>query len=209
MSLLKWVLLPLLFGSMSVCAYAHPHAWIDVQTYVDGEDKKVYGINMVWRFDPMTSAYLLEGKDLAIQQKTSSLEQVAKGLMESLKADAYFTQVSWNQAVLQNLEASLARVTVEGLDLVFSFYLNFDQPLQLDEGKLAIQVFDPSYFIEMAWPSPNDLQLSEALSGVCERQVLESDPSLEQISQAWAMPLDASPDMTLGAVFAQQSQINC
>lgn len=201
--LLTWVL------GQSMALFAHPHAWIDVQTYIDGEDKKVYGINMVWRFDPMTSVYLLEGKNLAEQQKVTSLEQVAKGLVENLKRDSFFTQVSLNQELIKNLEASLERVTIEGLDVVFSFYLGFDEPLLLDQGELAVKVFDPSYFIEMSWPSADDLQLSDALSRVCQRQVHESEPSMEQISQAWAMPIDARPDKTLGAVFAQQSQIVC
>ncbi|WP_438462119.1 DUF1007 family protein [Marinomonas sp. PE14-40] len=208
-SVIKLVFLPLVFGLMSLYAHAHPHAWIDVQTYVDGEDKKVYGINMVWRFDPMTSVYLLEGKNLEKQEQVTSLEQVAKGLIDNLKRDSFFTQVSWNKEVLANLDASLERVTLDGIDVVFSFYLGFDEPLLLDQGELGIQVFDPSYFIEMSWPSANDLQLSDALSSVCKRQVVESEPSMEQISQAWSMPVDASPDLTLGAVFAQQSQIAC
>ncbi|KZM43019.1 hypothetical protein OA92_09575 [Marinomonas sp. SBI22] len=208
-SVIKLVFLPLVFGLMSLYAHAHPHAWIDVQTYVDGEDKKVYGINMVWRFDPMTSVYLLEGKNLEKQEQVTSLEQVAKGLIDNLKRDSFFTQVSWNKEVLANLDASLERVTLDGIDVVFSFYLGFDEPLLLDQGELGIQVFDPSYFIEMSWPSANDLQLSDALSSVCKRQVVESEPSMEQISQAWAMPIDASPDLTLGAVFAQESQIAC
>ena len=208
-SIIKLVFLPLVFGLMSLYAHAHPHAWIDVQTYVDGEDKKVYGINMVWRFDPMTSVYLLEGKNLEKQEQVTSLEQVAKGLIDNLKRDSFFTQVSWNKEVLANLDASLERVTLDGIDVVFSFYLGFDEPLLLDQGELGIQVFDPSYFIEMSWPSANDLQLSDALSSVCQRQVVESEPSMEQISQAWSMPVDASPDLTLGAVFAQQSQIAC
>ncbi|MGB0942747.1 MAG: DUF1007 family protein [Marinomonas sp.] len=212
-SVIKLVFLPLVFGLMSLYAHAHPHAWIDVQTYVDGEDKKVYGINMVWRFDPMTSVYLLEGeledKNLDPKKKGDALEQIAQSLIENLKRDSFFTQVSWNQEVLDNLEASLERVTLDGIDVVFSFYLGFDEPLLLDQGELGIQVFDPSYFIEMSWPSANDLQLSDALSSVCKRLVVESEPSMEQISQAWAMPIDASPDLTLGAVFAQESQIAC
>lgn len=210
---LKLVFLPLVVSLMSVYAHAHPHAWIDVKTYVDGEDKKVYGINMVWRFDPMSSSYLLEGraadKRLEGQQADKNLERIAKGLIDSLKRDAFFTQVSWNQEILQGLNASLERVTLEGLDVVFSFYLGFDEPLLLDEGQLSIQVFDPSYFIEMAWPSEHEITLSEALSSTCERRLLESSPNLAQISQAWAMPIDASQDLTLGAAFAQQSQIVC
>lgn len=208
-SWIKGACLSLVLGGMSLSLCAHPHAWIDVQTYVAGSGTEAYGINMVWRFDPMTSAYLMEGKPLKGEQQGQALDQIAAGLIESLKRDSFFTQVRWKQQLLNNLEASLARATLDGLDVILSFYLEFDDPLSLSGHALAIQVFDPSYFIEMTWPNDTDLQLSDALNHHCKGQVSESDPSPEQISKAWAMPADASPDLTLGAAFAQQGRIIC
>lgn len=44
---------------------AHPHSWVEMKTYIQGRDGMITGFKMEWTFDPMTSAYMLDGEDMS------------------------------------------------------------------------------------------------------------------------------------------------
>ncbi|GDY26641.1 membrane protein [Agarivorans sp. Toyoura001] len=193
---------------------AHPHSWIDVRSYVDGKNQQINGVSMVWQFDPMTSAYMLDGEDLDGVNRQLTLTRMAQDLVINISDFDYFTKVYWNQQPVELAGASMQRVTIEGLKVSFSFYLSFKQPISMHaismgQGTLDIRVFDPSYYIDMSWRDSNDLALAIELQAACSQKIIEPSPSSEQMSYALALPADASPDNALGKLFTQQGVITC
>lgn len=120
----------IVLASMGVSS--HPHSWVDVESYVDGEQQQVKGISMLWRFDPMTSAYMLDGEDLSQAQREQTLQRMAQDLVNNIRDFNYFTEVYWNQERQVLAGASVPRVEVKGLNVSFSFYLSFEHPLSLE-----------------------------------------------------------------------------
>lgn len=188
---------------------AHPHSWVDVKSYVDGKEQQIKGIGMVWQFDPMTSAYMLEGENLEASSREQTLARMAQDIVNNIREFSYFTQVTWEQQPVALAGASKQRLSVQGLNVSLSFYLTFKEPIPLQQGHLDVQVFDPSYYIDMAWRSATDLELAIELQAACSKSIEEPKPSPEQISYALALPADAAPDQELGKLFTQQGLISC
>lgn len=70
---------------------AHPHSWIDLKTYIQGKNGMITSLKMEWTFDAMTSAYMLDGKDMSAENEQSSLQEVSASVLENMLYEHYFT----------------------------------------------------------------------------------------------------------------------
>lgn len=208
-SVFRKILLIAMFSLASLRVSAHPHSWIDIESYIDGSAQQIQGIRMLWKFDPMSSTLLLEGEALEDNKRQATLNRIALELIKNITEAGYFTEVYWNQQRVELAGASLGKLNIDGLNVSFSFYLSFKKPLALQQGSLTIQVFDPSYYVDMAWRSQDKLELASVLQTTCHAQLIEPNPTPEQLSYALALPIDAKPDEALGKLFAQQALITC
>jgi ABC-type uncharacterized transport system substrate-binding protein len=199
------VLLPL-------AAHAHPHVWITaVSKLVFAPDGTITGVRHAWTFDEMFATYVLQG----ITHKTEGaytreeLSALAQTNIESLKEYAYFTfakegdvgsqkKQKFNDPVDYYLEYKDGNLTLH-------FTLPFRTPFKAT--KLALDVFDPSYFIDFQMAKDDPVQLVDAPAG-CKLNLvrpMESAPQQKLSEEDFLSGTNAN----YGAMFANKMTVEC
>ncbi|NOI17360.1 DUF1007 family protein [Vibrio coralliilyticus] len=188
---------------------AHPHSWIDLKTYIQGKNGMITSLMMEWTFDAMTSAYMLDGKDMSAENEQSSLQEVSASVLENMLYEHYFTYFYDGEAPIKYKVAQKGTLARNRSKLVLSFELPLSKPQPVTRDSLRLLIFEPSYYVDMAWKSPNDVVLSPELDRQCDLEMIKPNPTPEQMSYAMSLPADADPDNALGQLFTQTVKIHC
>ena len=189
--------------------YAHPHSWIEMKTFIEGQNDEISGFKMEWTFDAMTSAYMLDGEDTSKGNESKTLEKIARSIVKDMLSEHYFTYFyDGNQPVKYKtaLEPKLTRVKAK---LMLSFRLPLAKKQPVTRDTLRLLVFDSSHFVDMVWKSKQDIVLSDELAKNCRLDLIEPDPSSDQMMYAMSLPEDADPDNSLGQLFTQTVNVHC
>jgi ABC-type uncharacterized transport system substrate-binding protein len=137
--------------ALPAAALAHPHVFVDARAEIQFDAQgQVTAIRNIWRFDDAFSAFATQGLDAdgdGIYSK-EELAPLAKVNVDSLKEFDYFTI------------PKLAGKRI-GLKLPVDYSLSFDdgyltlfytlplkQPVKPAGEGLAIEIYDPSYFVD-------------------------------------------------------------
>lgn len=188
---------------------AHPHSWVDMKTYIQGENGKITGFKMEWSFDPMTSAYMLDGEDLSPENEQETFRKVSASVLQNMLYEHYFTYFYDGETPIRYKVARNDTLTRDRSKLVLAFELPLAKPKPVTRDSLRLLIFDQSYYVDMAWKANSDIVLSADLAKQCHLQVIEPNPTPEQMSYAMSLPPDADPDNTLGQLFTQSVEIQC
>lgn len=188
---------------------AHPHSWIDLKTYIQGKNGMITSLKMEWTFDAMTSAYMLDGKDMSAEHEQSSLQEVSASVLENMLYEHYFTYFYDGETPIKYKVAQNGSLARNRAKLVLSFELPLSKPQPVTRDSLRLLIFEPSYYVDMAWKSSNDVVLSPELDRQCDLEVIEPNPTPEQMTYAMSLPADADPDNALGQLFTQTVKIHC
>jgi tRNA threonylcarbamoyladenosine biosynthesis protein TsaE len=202
-----YILLAVLF--MPQFSYAHPHSWIDIKTEIVGKDNQILGFNMQWTFDAMTSSYMLDGHDLAPEEKEKSLQFIADSILENIFAQDYFTFFyNSNKTVLTD-KAINAKLIQDKARLTLVFYLPLAEPQRAIDAAFKLHIFEPSYYVGMSWKQKSDISFSKDFITHCNIELNEPTPTVEQMDFAFSLPTDAKPNNSLGQLFNQTVKVNC
>ncbi|WP_162941063.1 DUF1007 family protein [Photobacterium salinisoli] len=188
---------------------AHPHSFADMKTYIQGKDGVITGFKMEWTFDAMTSAYMLDGEDTSPENEQSTFRKMAASMLENIQGEQYFTNFYDGEQLLHYKPAHSGQLTRDRAKLVLSFVLPLSSPQRITPDTLRLLVFEPSFYLGMTWNSAEDVVLSDALARDCRVELIEPNPTPEQVSYAMSLPADANPDNTLGQLFTQTVQMHC
>ena len=194
---------------MSVNSYAHPHSWVDMKTEIQGDGKHITGFLMTWEFDAMTSAYMLDGEDLSVENKAQALQDLADSIMQNMTTNHYLTYFYEGDMPVKYALAENGNLEQDKIKATLSFYLPLADPLALSDNVLKLLIYDPSYYVDMSWPTKNAIQLSPALSQYCNLELIEATPSSEQLAYVMSLPVDAKRDDAIGELFTQSITIHC
>ncbi|PSU29072.1 DUF1007 family protein [Photobacterium lutimaris] len=190
-------------------ATAHPHSWIEMKTYVDGKDGMITGLRMVWSFDPMTSAYMLDGEDTSSDMEAQTFTKVTASVLDNMMYEHYFTYFYDGEEPIKYQLARYGKLTRDRARLVLTFELPLSKPQPVTADSLKLLVFEPSYYVDMSWLSKQDVILSGDLADYCEFEMIAPNPTPEQMSYAMSLPADADPDNALGQLFTQSVRFRC
>ncbi|WEM44011.1 DUF1007 family protein [Photobacterium sp. DA100] len=190
-------------------ATAHPHSWIEMKTYVDGKDGMITGLRMVWSFDPMTSAYMLDGEDTSPEREEQTFTKVAASVLDNMLSEHYFTYFYDGEEPIKYQLARYGKITRDRARLVLTFELPLSQPKPVTEDSLKLLVFESSYYVDMSWRSKRDVILAGDLADYCKLEMIQPNPTPEQMSYAMSLPADADPDNALGQLFTQSVRFYC
>ena len=194
-------------------AQAHPHVWIVAKSeLIYAPDGTITGIRHAWTFDDMFSTYALQG----IESKTKGvytrdeLKPLAQTNVESLKEYAFFTFAKVGAAGSQKKEKFNDPIDyyLEYKDaaLTLHFTLPFKAPVKTPA--LALEVFDPSYFIDLQLnetdpvtrggaPAHCKLAVQRPNDGSAQAQKLNEDTFLN------------GDNSNYGAMFANKITVDC
>lgn len=170
-------------------ASAHPHVWVTSRSDIvfDGAGM-ISGVRHSWTFDEGFSAYAIQGLDEDGDGTLTreELQPLAEVNVESLNEYDYFTYlgVTGTDGILGAFTDPVDYwLDYDGLHLTLHFTLPMREPFDPRQGETAIEVYDPSFFVDFGLAEEDPVMLVGAPAG-CVPEVRAAqgfDPSTAAI----------------------------
>ena len=190
-------------------AQAHPHVWISAKSeVVYAPDGTITGVRHAWTFDDMFSTYALQG----IETKTKGtysreeLAPLAQTNVESLKEFAYFTYAKADGKKQKFLEPVDYYLEYKDAALTLHFTLPLKAPVKSRE--LALEVFDPSFFIDFKFEDKNPIKLVGA-PAACQVKFQRPGDGAANAQKLGEQNFLSGDNSNYGAMFANKIMVEC
>ena len=190
-------------------AEAHPHVWITARSeVVYGTDGAMTGVRHAWTFDEMFTTYALQG--IATKTKgvytREELAPLAQTNVESLKEFNFFTfakadgrKSKFNEPIDYYLEYKDSALTLH-------FVLPLKAPVA--SKQLALEVFDPSYFIDFKFEDKDPIKLVGA-PAACRMEFQRPNDATATAQRLNENNFMNGDNSNYGAMFANKITVNC
>ncbi|MGH6831727.1 MAG: DUF1007 family protein [Methyloceanibacter sp.] len=202
--------------SLASAATAHPHVWATVRSeMVFGPDHRITGIRHAWTFDEFYTAMAVQGLDTngdGVYSK-EELQPLAQVNVESLKEFDYFTfvRLGKDEKPLKLKEPVDYSVDYDKTVLTLHFTLPLETPLDTQAQEVAVDVYDPSFFVAFGFATDAPVKLSGTPLPGCTAEVQKPDPDsaadAKDLSEAFFSQL--GPNSNFGSQFAQTAIVKC
>jgi len=203
----------LLFASVFTlgagAAQAHPHVWITASSeLVYAPDGSVTGVRHAWTFDDMFSSYALQG----IESRTKGvysreeLMPLAQTNVESLKEFAYFTFARADGKKEKFVEPVDYFLEYKDDALTLHFTLPLKTPVKPKE--LALEVFDPSFFIDFKLADKDPVRLVGAPAD-CQMKFQRPNDGAAGAQKIGEQNFLSGDNSNYGAMFANKITVAC
>ncbi|WP_256892585.1 zinc transporter binding subunit ZevA [Rodentibacter caecimuris] len=205
---MKRLLLLSLFYTGTV--FAHPHAFIEMQSKPLIEQNQLIGFSMKWTLDePSSSAILYDMK-----QVRSEVEQqkLIDDVMNNVVNEHYFSYFfdKNNNKIKYKKQMQNYGVNKEGAKVQYYFDFLLAQPQQLKNNEFTLMTYDRTYYVSMYYPEEKSAVDFSALPENCKGEIIE--PNVDEKIRFYAASLDKTQkdeDDSLGMLFAQKIKIQC
>jgi ABC-type uncharacterized transport system substrate-binding protein len=191
-------------------AHAHPHVWIMATSeLLYAPDGSITGVRHAWTFDDMFSTYALQGLETKKKGVYSreELAPLAQTNVESLKEFRYFS-FARADGKKQKFEEPIDYF-LEYKDAVLTLHFTLPLKTPLKPKQLALEVFDPEFFIDFQFAKKDPVRLVAAPAG-CQLQFQrpnDGSASAQQLNeQTFA---DGGDNSNFGAMFANKITVDC
>jgi ABC-type uncharacterized transport system substrate-binding protein len=190
-------------------AQAHPHVWITASSeLLYAPDGSISGVRHAWTFDDMFTAYALQGLETKTKGVYSreELASLAQTNVESLKEFAFFTfakadgrKEKFQEPVDYFLEYTDAALT-----------LHFTLPLKtpVKPKQLALEVFDPSFFIDFRLADKDPIKLVGA-PAACQMKFQRPNDGTATAQRLNEQNFMSGDNSNYGAMFANKITVDC
>src|SRR5713101_6637817 len=187
----------LLAGSCALgagAAQAHPHVWITATSeLIYAPDGAITGVRHAWTFDDMFSTYALQG----IETKT-------KG--ESLKEFGFFTFARADGKKEKFQEPTDYYLEYKDAALTLHFVLPLKTPVKPKE--LAVEVFDPAFFIDFKFADKNPVKLVGA-PAACQMKFQRPNDGTANAQKLGEQNFLSGENSNFGMMFANKITVEC
>jgi ABC-type uncharacterized transport system substrate-binding protein len=209
--ILACTLAGLLLGAGS--ASAHPHVWVTMKnTVVYAPDGSAIGVRHDWTFDDMYSAFAVQGLEQKTKGEftTQELEPLAKVNVESLKEYDFFTYAKANGKDVEFVDPKEYHLEFDPKETVLTLFFILPLKAPIQTKALALEVFDPSYFVDFALDEKDPVSLEKAPDG-CKLSFTKPQEMTADMARRLAeIPPDGKiPDNTYGAAFSNKISLKC
>jgi ABC-type uncharacterized transport system substrate-binding protein len=190
-------------------ATAHPHVWVTaVSELIYGPNGAVTAIRHAWTFDDMFSAYALQGTESKKKgvYTREELAPLAQTNVESLREYGFFTFAKVDGQKQPFLAPIDYFLEYRDSALVLHFTLPFKTPIK--SKQLAVEIFDPSYFVDFALQKQEPIRLHGAPASCTAAIQRPSDGTAGAQKLGEASFLDGS-NSNYGAMFANRITVDC
>jgi len=192
-----------------IIASAHPHAWVDTNTYIEADQTHIIALHMTWTFDAETSTYMLQGEDISADNIEQTLQRLAQSVVGNMYNEHYFTYLYNDNEPVRYKEARHPQLIQDGNKLVLSFELPLSIPIAFKDKEFKLYIYDETYFVDMSWLDKTNIQLSEPLTKKCSGELLAPKTSDELRAYTLSLASDIAPDNAIGQLFSQKYQLHC
>ena len=190
-------------------AQAHPHVWITAKSeVVYTPDGSISGVRHAWTFDDMFSTYALQGVETKTKGVYSreQLAPLAQVNVESLKEFNFFTFAKADGKKEKFQEPVDYYLEYKDTSLTLHFTLPLKAPAK--PKQLALEVYDPSYFIDFSFADKDPIKLVGA-PAACQMKFErpnEASANAKRLSEDNFMSGDNS---NYGAMYANKITVDC
>jgi ABC-type uncharacterized transport system substrate-binding protein len=206
----KQFFLLVLLSLATPLAMAHPHAWMDLQTrFLINEQQQLTGLDLIWHFDDMYSANIIEDMKQKKEPLAEQYQQFAKDSIDFMATENWLTHLKVNGKAVTFIKPTAYRTEKEEYHLNLHFVLPLQAPLPVKGNTFTLSIYDSTYYVEMLHHKANAVSVSENANRLCQTQ-LETPKPPEDIS-AYAASLDVTQqsDTGLGTLFAEKVVLTC
>ena len=202
----------LLAGALAVAAsaaQAHPHVWITARSeLLYAPDGTITAVRHAWTFDDMFSTYALQGIETTTKGVYSreQLAPLAQTNVESLKEFGFFTFARADGRKQKFMEPVDYFLEFRDGALTLHFVLPLKMPVTARQ--LALDVFDPAYFIDFKFEDKEPVKLVGA-PAACQikfQRPTDGSADAQRLSENNFMSGDNS---NYGAMFANKILVEC
>ena len=207
--LLGLLLLAGILSSGAKPAQAHPHVWITATSeLVYAPDGSITGVRHAWTFDDMFSTYALQGMETKVKGVYSreELAPLAQTNVESLKEFAYFTFARADGKKEKFLEPVDYFLDYKDEALTLHFTLPLKAPVKTKS--LALEVFDPSYFIDFKFADKDPITLVGA-PAACQMKFQRPNDGTATAQRLNEQNFASGDNSNYGAMFANKITVEC
>jgi ABC-type uncharacterized transport system substrate-binding protein len=190
-------------------AQAHPHVWITAASeLVYAADGALTGVRHAWTFDDMFSTYALQG----IETKTKGvysreeLAPLAQTNVESLKEFGFFTFARADGKKEKFQEPTDYYLEYKDAALTLHFMLPLKTPVKPKE--LAVEVFDPAFFIDFKFADKNPVKLVGA-AAACQLKFQRPNDGTTSAQKLGEQNFLNGENSSFGMMFANKITVEC
>src|SRR5450631_2188382 len=190
-------------------AQAHPHVWITASSeLIYAPDGSISGVRHAWTFDDMFSTYALQGIETKIKGVYSreELAPLAQTNVESLKEFAYFTFAKADGKKARFEEPVDYFLEYRDAALTLHFTLPLKTPLKSKE--LALEVFDPEFFIDFKFADKDPVKLVGAPAG-CQMTFQRPNDGSANAQKLGEQTFLSGENSNFGMMFANKITVEC
>jgi len=196
---------------------AHPHVWATVRSeIVFGPGHQITGIRHAWTFDEFYTAMAVEGLDTnkdGVYSK-EELAPLAKINVESLKDFDYFTFVHFegeDDKLLKLKPPVDYWIDYDTSVLTLHFTLPLEKPVDPHGKPVAVDVYDPSFFVAFGFATENPVTLAGTDTKGCTADVTlpDADTAADTKALTESFFSQLGPNSNFGSQFAQTATVKC
>jgi len=193
----------------TAAASAHPHVWITARSeLIYAPDGTITGVRHAWTFDDMFSTYALQGIEAKTKGSYSreELAPLAQTNVESLKEYAYFTFAKADGKKQKFTEPVDYFLEYKDTALTLHFTLPVKTPFKARQ--LALEVFDPTYFIDFQYADKDPVKLTGA-SADCKMQFERPNDGSAAAQKLGEQNFLDGSNSNFGMMFANKIVVDC
>ncbi|MBF0751172.1 MULTISPECIES: zinc transporter binding subunit ZevA [unclassified Pasteurella] len=191
-------------------AFAHPHAFIEMQTKVLVEENQLVGFSMNWMLDEASSSAVLY--DMKQARGEGEKQKLVDDVMDNVVNEHYFSYFfnKHNNKIKYKKQVKNYGVSVKGRRIQYYFDFFLSQPQSLQDNAFTLMTYDRTYYVSMYYPEDQSAVDFSALPKNCKGSL--DAPNVDEKIQSYAASLDKTQkdeDDSLGVMFAQKIKIQC
>ncbi len=208
----RWRTLSFVIGLMAFApgAFAHPHAWIDLRSRVLLDDEgRVKALELAWLFDDYYTVLVAEELGLGGTPSEDYLDDIAKRNLTNLRDYDYFTAVTYDGKRQRIGDVTRYETEVHDGRLWMRFEVPLEQPIDPKAGEVTFSVYDPTYWIEVLHLEAEPILFSGQGAESCLGEIIQPNPTIEQVTLANALDKDETAGDGLGELFAEKVVVSC
>ncbi len=208
--ILRLLVLATLLLSGSASVQAHPHAWIDLRSKVLLDDAgRVRALQFDWIFDDYYTVAIADEVDIGEEVPKEAWTSIAKKNLSNLAAYDYFTSVKADGAAVELGEVSRYEGGLRDGRMWMRFEVPIAEPIDPRSHVVSFAVYDPTYYIEIVHIEGDVIAFDGDGGDGCIGDILEPNPTFEQVSLASSLDKDESSGDGLGELFAETVMLRC
>ncbi len=191
-------------------ASSHPHAWIDLQSRVLlDDDGDIRALELSWLFDDYYTVLVAEELGMDTEPTQKLLDDIARRNLGNLRRYDYFAAVTYDGERQEIGDVNRYETEVRDGRLLMRFEVPLTRPLDPESGEVTFSVYDPTYWIEIVHVEDEPVLFSGEGAERCQSEIIQPNPTLEQVTLANALDRDETAGDGLGELFAETVVVSC